>query len=174
MIQWIKDNQAAATWGMFAMITATAILVLNGCSLDQMVKFDPPPAVSEAIQDDREAIPLADGELVWERWREWVALNTDRLEDAIGDAHGRWEVLNAIGDTGLGFLGEAAPAIPGGGLLFGGLTLLSGLMLKRPGTDKFVSKEKQDSYNAGIEAGKKVAIQLYEAAKDANAPEEDA
>jgi hypothetical protein len=166
MTDWINNNKAAASWGMLAMIAATAILVLNGCSLDQMVKFDPPPAVSEAIQDDRKSIPLADGELVWDRWHDWVAVNSDRLEDAIGDAHGQWEILNAIGDTGLGFLGEAAPMIPGGGLLFGGLTMLSGLMLKRPGTDKFVSKEKQESYNKGIEEGKKMAIQLYEAAKE--------
>ena len=53
----------------------------------------------------------------------------------------------------------AAPALPGGAFLVGGLSLLTGLMLKRPGEDKRVFAEKKDSYNAGIEEGKRLVLE---------------
>jgi hypothetical protein len=36
---------------------------------------------------------------------------------------------------------------------------MTGLMLKRPGEDKRVFAEKKDSYNAGIEEGKRIVLE---------------
>lgn len=57
------------------------------------------------------------------------------------------------------FQGGRSPALPGGAFLVGGLSLLTGLMLKRPGEDRRVFAEKKDSYNAGFEEGKRVVLE---------------
>ena len=64
----------------------------------------------------------------------------------------------------------AAPALPGGAFLVGGLSLLTGLMLKRPGEDKRVFAEKKDSYNAGIEEGKRLVLEALEVAEREDDP----
>ena len=64
---------------------------------------------------------------------------------------------------GIGALGEASNAFPGGALLFSGLSLAAGLFLKKPGTDKVVAKEKEDSYNAGLAKGKAMAVAIKDA-----------
>ena len=62
----------------------------------------------------------------------------------------------ALVNLGLDAANTAAPALPGGAFLVGGLSLLTGLLLKRPGEDKRVFAEEKDSYNAGIEEGKRL------------------
>ena len=64
--------------------------------------------------------------------------------------------LESLVNLGLDAANPAAPALPGGAFLVGGLSLLTGLLLKRPGEDKRVFAEEKDSYNAGIEEGKRL------------------
>ena len=50
----------------------------------------------------------------------------------------------------------------GGALLFSGLTMATGLFMKRPGESKAVAKEKEKSYNAGMAKGKELVEQIKE------------
>jgi hypothetical protein len=61
----------------------------------------------------------------------------------------------------------AAPALPGGAFIVGGLSLLTGLMPKRPGEDRRVFAEKKDSYSAGIEEGKRIVLSAVDLGKQA-------
>ena len=81
--------------------------------------------------------------------------------------------LESLVNLGLDAANTAAPALPGGAFLVGGLSLLTGLLLKRPGEDKRVFAEEKDSYNAGIEEGKRLvreAFRLGQHALPASAP----
>jgi hypothetical protein len=77
--------------------------------------------------------------------------------DGLGIAK-RADGLLGGADLGLAAANEGAGQIPGGAFLVGGLSLLTGLVLKRPGEDKRVGKEKEDSYNAGLEEGKRLIM----------------
>lgn len=82
-----------------------------------------------------------------------------RFRRAVDDAEGRYANLVSLVNLGLDAANTAAPALPGGAFIVGGLSLLTGLMLKRSGEDKRVFAEKKDSYNAGIEEGKRLVLE---------------
>jgi hypothetical protein len=96
---------------------------------------------------------------VWADWAAWVNERSTRFRRAVDDAEGRYATLESLVNLGLDAANTAAPALPGGAFLVGGLSLLTGLMLKRPGEDKRVFAEKKDSYNAGIEEGKRIVLE---------------
>ena len=43
---------------------------------------------------------------------------------------------------------------------------MTGLFLKRPGTDRAIAKEKEDSYNAGLEVGRIDAVEAIREARE--------
>jgi len=169
MKDWILKNRATVLWGGSAMAAILMACLVSGCQLQDIIKFNPPVAVQEAI-GAADSVPLSEANYTWDEWERYVSVNSQRLSEEIGDAHLTFELVSSISNTGLELLGESAGAFPGGALLFGGLSLLAGLYTKKPGTDKHVSAEKQASFNKGLEEGKRIAIQLYEEAK--NAPTE--
>ena len=54
-------------------------------------------------------------------------------------------------ETGISVVDGASSTLPGGALISTGLALLGGLFLKRPGEEKRLRTEKEESYNAGLE-----------------------
>ena len=166
MTQWFKNNKAAASWGILAMIAVLTIAAVSGCQLSDIVKFDPPSAVQQAI-GVAPRMPMSEAGFTWDEWTAYVERNSKQLAAEIEDGNYRLGMIQSMTDVGMQALQDAAPAFPGGALLVGGLSMMGGLFLKKPGTDKAMAAEKEASYNKGIEEGKRIAIQLYETAKDA-------
>lgn len=142
---------------------AAAILLIclsvQGCDLQKMVDVDVPTGVQKSI-DAPEDVSLADSAYVWDQWQNWVSANSEAFARNIEDGKQRIALIENVTALGMGALGEVSGSFPGGALLFSGLSLLTGWFLKRPNEDKVVAKEKEDSYNAGIEKGKEIAQQL--------------
>ena len=168
MIDWIKNNKAATSWGMLAMIAVLTTAAISGCQLSDFVKFDPPPAVQEAV-GVAPSMPMSDANYTWDEWSSYVDRNSKQLAAEIEDGNYRLGMIQSMTDVGFQALQDVAPSFPGGALLVGGLSMMGGLFLKKPGSDKAMASEKEASYNKGVEEGKKIAIQLYEAAKDVSA-----
>jgi hypothetical protein len=174
-----RDNKVAVSLVAMTLVVALALGILSGCDLRKMVDLDVPPAVSQSI-DPAGALPppgvepreysLADADRVVEDWKRFVDTATRQLEAAVGDANERHAVLASVVDLGIATVNEVAPTLPGGAFLVGGLSLLTGIFLKRPGEDKRVAKEKEDSYNAGIEKAKETIITMIETAKEKDGP----
>ena len=133
--------------------------ILSACSIEDMIEFDVPPKVAKAIDVD-ESEPVSRASLVWENWQVYVERESARLADSMDDAQRSVGLLRSLSDTGLALGQSAASTLPGGALISSGLALMGGLFLKRPGTDKEVSKEKERSYQAGIQEGQKLASQV--------------
>mgnify|MGYP005826463881 FL=1 len=57
---------------------------------------------------------------------------------------------------GISAIGDASSGFPGGAIMMSALSLLTGWFLKRPGEEKRVNVEKEDSYNAGLEMAKEL------------------
>lgn len=131
-------------------------MAIQGCDLESMMHFDVPGDVQTAIKVEPNPT-LSDAEYVWERWQNWVEMNSEALLRGMEDSKERADMIRNVTAMGVGALGEASNAFPGGALLFSGLSLATGIFLKRPGEDKKVSKEKEESYNAGIEKGQEIA-----------------
>ena len=82
-------------------------------------------------------------------------------------ARARHAAHESLVNLGLDAANTAALALPGGAFIVGGLSLLNGLMLKLPSEDKRVFAEKEDSHNAGIEEGKRIALSAVDLGKQA-------
>ena len=148
----------------FGGAAATVLLVslsVQGCDLQKMVKFDVPSGVQGAI-DSGEVESASNSEYIWSQWQNWVENNSETLAANIEDANSRIAMIDNIVGMGMGALGEASGSFPGGALLFSGLTMATGLFMKRPGESKAVSKEKEKSYNAGMAKGKELVEQIKE------------
>ena len=148
----------------FGSAAAAVLLVsfgVQGCDLQKMVKFDVPKEVQESINsEERES--LSNSDYVWDRWTNWVEANSKALASNIEDANATVSLINNVTAMGMGALGEVSNSFPGGAIIFSGLSLLTGWFLKRPGEDKAVAKEKEDSYNAGLAKGQELAKQIKE------------
>jgi hypothetical protein len=132
-----QSNTAIA---MFAALLACGMLVANGCDMRQLVKVDAPPAVLETL-DVEGPISLADADLIYADWREWVERNTERFERAVQAADERYRFIHSWVAIGMDAAGTASEGIPYGGLLFGALTGAVGLMLPQP---KLVAPKKDE------------------------------
>jgi len=116
------------------------ILTAQGCDLRQFVSVDVPPPVLESIDATEGSMTLADADNAWADWQYFVESNSERFRTAIDDAEGRYATLHSIISIGLETGGDFANTIPYGGLIFGGLTGLAGLMLPQP---KVIKKKEE-------------------------------
>ena len=67
-------------------------------------------------------------------------------------------MISSITEMGLSVAKDNASIFPGGAMLVSGLTLMTGLFLKRPGEDKKVQLEKEQSFKAGLKEAIKNGI----------------
>lgn len=157
---FVKDRPQFMFMIAFTVLCAAILALLQGCNLASLVSVDVPPAVQVATAIPVDNVNLANVDMVWDDWKTYVESNTNKFERAIGDANERYAVLNQLTDIGLKTLEGEVSGIPGGTILLSGLSLLTGLFLKRPGEDARVAKEKRDSYNKGIEIGATVKAEV--------------
>lgn len=158
--EWFNDNPAAVTWFCVLLISFAALIGLQGCELRSLVKVDVPRDIRASLDVDDldKPITLAEVDQIWEDWNLYVQSNTARFTAAIKESEERFIVLQQLTDLGLGAAQTGLGGLPGGAILLSGLSLVTGLFLKRPGEDSRVSKEKQSSYNAGIALAAKLAL----------------
>ena len=152
MIEWIKNNKAAMTSAFITVLVASFIILAQGCDLAQLVKVDVPRDMKVAVdvEDLSKPISLAEAEMVWADWQRFVESNSEKFRNAVDSANERYTALSSITNIGLEFASQGASTLPGGAFLISGLTLITGLFLKRPGEDKRVSAENESSFNAGL------------------------
>tara|TARA_Y100001972_G_C7522272_1_gene263410 strand:+ start:219 stop:704 length:486 start_codon:yes stop_codon:yes gene_type:complete len=135
-----------------AILVLLVSLSVQGCNLQKIVKFEVPKGVQNAIDSsDKESIQ--NSEYVWSQWQGWVENNSETLARNIDESKSRVAMIENIVGMGMGALGDASGSFPGGALLFSGLTMATGLFMKRPGESKVIAKEKEKSYNAGMAKG---------------------
>lgn len=153
MKNFLTANKGALTMFGLSAVMIAASLGVSGCQLDQVIKVDVPKDVQTAT-DSQPKVALADSDLLWQEWKNYVDINTEALRARIGDANNQYSLVASITSMGLETAGGAASTLPGGAFIVAGLTGLGGLFLKKPGTDRMIQKEKEASYNKGVKIGK--------------------
>lgn len=118
------------------LIAIGGMMALQACDLRSFVKVDAPKEVLVAINEEQ--MTLAEAEDNWNDWVYYVESNTKKFEEKIADAEERYAKIHSMMSIGLEVAGTATQGIPYGGLLFGALTGVAGLMLPQP---KFMKKK---------------------------------
>lgn len=166
MIEWMKNN--VSKWGVSVSCAIAALLLVtvSGCSLQDLVRVAVPKPVAQVTGVEDE-VYLSSVDLVWSEWEAFVTRNTNAFEAADIKARERLATLESLTDMGLGAIESSIPGgAPLGGVALSALSLMTGLFLKRPGTDRAVAKEKEASYNAGLEVGRIDAVEAIRESRD--------
>ena len=173
ILDFIKTRPGVVICITALLVAIGIVSAMQGCNLASTVKVDVPQYVKTAIAETPEDIDreysLAEIDGVVYQWNHYIEINTERLQVAIDDANERYAFLSIMANIGLDAVSAEASNIPGGALLLSGLSLISGLFLKRPGEDARVSKEKQASYNKGLEVGAAIVSKPVEKPTDSTA-----
>jgi hypothetical protein len=114
-----------------SLIGILGMISLQACDLRSFVKVDAPKEVLEAT-DTEPPITLKNASAVREDWVFYVESNTKKLDSSIEDAEATYATIHQIVSIGIDTAGQASNGIPYGGILFGALTGLTGLMLPQP------------------------------------------
>jgi hypothetical protein len=164
MWQWLKDNANGLVMLVMALSIVGVLWVMSGCSLGDLIQVEVPRDVAKAIGTPS-SIKLSQSDQAWEDWTAYVEKGSRQFSDNIADANYTFGVIQAFAQTGIEAGSTAALGLGPGGALIGTLLAFGGgLMLKKPGTDTTVRKEKEDSYNKGVEIGKRLAEEALRAA----------
>jgi len=113
-------------------IGVCGMIALQACDLRSFVKVDAPKAVLETVDIPEGTLTLDEAEAVREDWVFWVESNTKRFDAAVDKSEQTYAVIHQIVSIGLDTASTASNGIPYGGILFGALTGLTGLMLPQP------------------------------------------
>lgn len=163
MIDGIKKQPV----GMILIACSVVFLLLasavSGCQVEDFVKVDVPNGIAEATASEP-TIPLSKADATFEDWKAYVERNTRQFTEEIDRGAETAAVIRSITATGISVIDGASSTLPGGAIISTGLALLGGLFLKRPGEEKRIRTEKEDSYNAGLDtATSKMAAAVSEA-----------
>lgn len=145
IFDWLTRNKAGVSILAIAAAAALGIAVVSGCTASDFVKVKVPTEVQKATNTPAK-VSLTEAPEVLEDY----VRGGERFKDNIERGYEILGFLTSLTDVGIEF---GKGAIPGGALGLSLLTGLGGLFLKGPGT----AKEKRDSYNKGIEEGKRLA-----------------
>jgi len=133
-----------------AVVAGLSFTTLEGCDLQEAVRLDTPETVEHCLQlEGRQS--FADAEMIWDRWEDWVNVNTLELEIAINRSRKRFDLIRDLFSTSLGALTDHSSAFPGGLLITSALSGLGGLFLNKPGAKVREYKARADGFRKGVE-----------------------
>ena len=156
MRTWVTENKTGIMVGCITVALMLGLLMASGCSLGSLVKVDVPPGVRQSLATSSQ-VSLNEAPYTWDAWTHYVESNTVQFQDNIDEANFIWGMLSSAVNVGAESAQGPLSALPGGAFLLSGLSLVTGLFLNRPGAARKVAKEKEKSYNAGIETGAAMA-----------------
>jgi hypothetical protein len=151
-----EKTPLAVCVGAFAVLMTAS--VVSGCQVEDFIKVKVPNGVQGAIETEPK-ITVAESDAAWDDWVAWVERNSRQFAESIDDGKQAADVIRSLTETGIAIGQDAAATLPGGALISTGLALVGGLFLRRPGDAKRTAKEKEASYNAGLDKGRDLLAQ---------------
>jgi hypothetical protein len=147
-------------------IGGVAILfgALSGCSLDDLIRVNVPKSIQEQTGLPA-SITLREAEYEFDQWQQRVVADGIEWRNRIGEANRVRAVLSHITMQSAEQYAPFLNMVPGGGAILPVLSTGLALFLRRPGDSdpKGLAKEKNASFNKGIEEGKRLAIEALSA-----------
>jgi hypothetical protein len=158
-----SQNIALYTVIIVSIVVGTFLFAAQGCDMQSVIRVDVPADVVATVAPDEldGKITLDEVERVWEDWNAYVIRNTERFKAAIEDANERYYALTSLVDLGIGIANDASGTFPGGAVIMSILGVATGMFIKRPGEDKRVATEKEESYNAGLKKARELISEQF-------------
>lgn len=156
LLAFVKENKAGVTlWCVAVLFACLAIGCAGG--IEDLIKVNKPRDVAAAV-DSPVTTTLPQARSDWQKWSAYVEANSEQFASALAGGEAKAEFLRNIIDMGQQAAAPFLGTLPGGAFLMSVFAGLGGLLTTKPGTAKVISKEKQASYNAGLEEGKRIAL----------------
>ncbi len=130
---WLKENKAASTFALAAVVVAAAMFAASGCSFAKLIKHDVPSSFV-ALNRGEDRVSLADSDRLWERWQLGVEQDSAAYAEDRERAEVVFQILGSLTNLGIQAIKSGAPAFPGGVALVGMLGSFAALYTNRPGT----------------------------------------
>ncbi len=140
-----------AVAGVFAGLT----VLISGCSLADLIRVRVPRGVQSSLHIEP-TVRLSEAGVTWERWQSFVELESRSFNENIDRSAEVAGLIGSLMNMGLEVGSGPLTSLPGGAFFLASLTGLGGLFLRTPGTSKRVAKEKEASYNKGLERGRRL------------------
>jgi len=153
MREWVSENKIVVSFFVASIAVMFISLAAYGCQISDLIRVDVPNDVKTAVGIEGN-VTLTQIPDVWDDWQDYVEKNTKRLEAESERSYELLGFINSATNIAIGAAEGAASSFPGGALLIGLLSGAAGLYMKKPGTDRVIAKEKEASYNAGLEKAK--------------------
>jgi hypothetical protein len=165
---WVVGNKAGLVLLIVTAAAFVGMVTAGGCSVEDMIQVQVPKGVQQDMTVPgtltlREAEPLMKDwvakveRMASEQQNELIdwAASKERDSQQFAENIGRgWAIHDVLASTmqlGLTTAEVSAGTIPGGAIGLSALAGLAGLMFRRPGDEARISREKEDSFNAGRE-----------------------
>jgi len=129
---------------------AIAVVALSGCQIGDLVQTDVPPSVRKVVPAEPR-VSFNDAKVVYADWRASVERTAERFQAELDRKAELVSLLSSLTNDALLAGAPVLEQLPGGGLLTTGLVGLGAWFLRAPGTESRVRKEKEASFNKGLE-----------------------
>lgn len=136
---------------------AVSLLALAGCQVGDLVQTNVPQSVRKVVPSEPR-VSFNEARVVYADWRASVERTAEQFQQELDRKAELVSLLSSLSNDALLTGVPALDALPGGGLLATGLVGLGAWFLRAPGTDRRLAREKQASFNKGLEEGRTLQL----------------
>jgi len=138
-------------------IAAVIILsALGGCQIGDLVQTNVPQAVRKVVPSEPR-VSFNDAKVVYADWRASVERTAEQFQSELDRKAELVSLLSSLTNNALLVGVPVLESLPGGGLLATALVGFGAWFLRSPGTTQMIAKEKESSFNRGLEEGRTLA-----------------
>ncbi|MCB9838200.1 MAG: hypothetical protein H6813_02580 [Phycisphaeraceae bacterium] len=131
---------------------AIAIFALSGCQVGDLVQANVPQSVRKVVPSEPR-VSYNEAKLVYADWRASVERTAEQFQQELDRKAELVSLLSSLTNDALTAGIPVLESLPGGGLLATGLVGLGAWFLRSPGTTSRIAREKEASFNKGLEEG---------------------
>ncbi|MEQ9616667.1 MAG: hypothetical protein RLN60_01390 [Phycisphaerales bacterium] len=132
---------------------AIAIFALAGCQVGDLVQANVPQSVRKVVPSEPR-VSYNDAKIVYADWRASVERTAEQFQLELDRKAELVSLLSTLTNDAMLVGVPVLESLPGGGLLATGLVGFGAWFLRSPGTDKRLAREKEASFNKGLEEGR--------------------
>jgi len=132
---------------------ALALFALSGCQVGDLVQASVPQSVRRIVPSEPR-VSFNEAKVVYADWRASVERTAEQFQQELDRKAELVSLLSSLTNDAMLAGVPVLESLPGGGLLTTGLVGLGAWFLRSPGTESRLRKEKEASFNKGLEEGR--------------------
>jgi len=132
---------------------AISLFALSGCQIGDLVQANVPQSVRKVVPSEPR-VSYNDAKIVYADWRASVERTAEQFQSELDRKAELVSLLSTLTNDALTAGIPVLESLPGGGLFATGLVGFGAWFLRSPGTTSRIAKEKEASFNKGLERGR--------------------